>query len=747
VPRRVALVWVTGAVAAYAVAFVLLAPVLGLTVMALLLAPAVLAGWLLGAVTGGVVAVALVALNAALGLTVDSPSVAAAAAFPGAIPGGLVALAFAVSAGALGERQLLALAARQRLQEELEASESLTAALGATEERFRLLAEEALVGVYLIQDGFFQYVNPSFAQAFGYEPQEIIERMTPDDLTDPEDRATVRAHIEARLRGDAGSAHYRFLGVRKDGGRFPVEVLGRALQVDGRPAILGTLQDHTREAEHEAELRLRLTALEAAPAGVVVTDPDGVIEWANPHALSMTGYSLADLRGTHTRVFGSGRQSREFYQALWATVTAGLVWSGDLVNRRKDGTEYYERMSITPVLGASGAIEHFVAVKQNVTERRRAEQSIRTLNATLKAQIERITALRAIDNIITRGLDMHAAITAFADVAQTSLGVDALWMHLHHEDSELLELLEVRGWREPPRPGTLMPVASTLVGQAVSEQRTVLLHDSGEIAERLPDEEPLRREGFELFGAVPMMARGKLRGGLAFAHRSPRDVNATWLGFVEALATQGAILVDNAALLNDLRTSNESLRNAYDATIEGWSRALDLRDKETEGHSRRVTELTLQLARAMGYSEDALLHVRRGALLHDIGKMGVPDSILQKPGKLTEEEWQVMRRHTTFARDLLVPIAFLERALEIPYSHHERWDGSGYPEGLEGESIPLSARIFAIADVYDALTSDRPYRKAWTREQALRHIRDGAGSHFDPSIVEVFLSLQEEPAG
>ncbi|HKI56908.1 MAG TPA: HD-GYP domain-containing protein [Trueperaceae bacterium] len=199
-----------------------------------------------------------------------------------------------------------------------------------------------------------------------------------------------------------------------------------------------------------------------------------------------------------------------------------------------------------------------------------------------------------------------------------------------------------------------------------------------------------------------------------------------------------------------LRATNAELRATYDATIEGWSRALDLRDKETEGHSRRVTQLTLELARELGLGEAQLVQIRRGALLHDIGKMGVPDAILQKPGPLTEEEWAVMRRHPLLGRDLLAPIAFLGPALEIPYAHHERWDGTGYPEGLKGEQVPLAARIFAVADVYDALTSDRPYRPAWSHDRAREHIRASAGTHFDPAVVEVFLRMrapaEREPA-
>lgn len=190
-----------------------------------------------------------------------------------------------------------------------------------------------------------------------------------------------------------------------------------------------------------------------------------------------------------------------------------------------------------------------------------------------------------------------------------------------------------------------------------------------------------------------------------------------------------------------LREAHAQLLNAYEATIEGLSHALDLRDHETEGHSRRVTELTVRLAQALNMSDEEIMHLRRGALLHDIGKIGIPDSILQKPASLTEEEWAIMRKHPEFAYHMLYPIEYLRPALDIPYNHHEKWDGSGYPRQLSGEDIPLSARLFAVADVWDALTSDRPYRAAWTEEQALTYIRDQSGKHFDPKVVDLFFSV------
>ncbi|MCK6538816.1 MAG: response regulator [Anaerolineales bacterium] len=193
-----------------------------------------------------------------------------------------------------------------------------------------------------------------------------------------------------------------------------------------------------------------------------------------------------------------------------------------------------------------------------------------------------------------------------------------------------------------------------------------------------------------------------------------------------------------------LHEAHQNLLDAYDKTIEGWSRAMDLRDRETEGHTRRVTQMTLELAKMFGVESEQLTHIRRGALLHDMGKLGIPDSILLKPASLDPDEWELMRQHPQLAYDMLYPIEYLRPALDIPLCHHEKWDGAGYPRGLKGTEIPLAARLFAVVDVWDALTSDRPYRPAWSAEETLAYIREQSGKHFDPEIVELFLRMVDE---
>jgi len=371
-----------------------------------------------------------------------------------------------------------------------------------------------------------------------------------------------------------------------------------------------------------------------------------------------------------------------------------------------------------------------------------AMENARLYEQTQK-RLQRLTALRTIDLAITSSIDLRVTLNILLDQISAQLGADSVVFYLYDPKTQLLDFAAGRGLRTALLERTQMLPGAGYAGAAALERRTLHIADLA----ASPDPDPLRErliseEGFHSCFSLPLVALGEVEGVLQIFHRAPFTPDEEWLDYLEALAGQAAIAINTARLFDNLQTSNQSLLLAYNATIEGWSRALDLRDKETEGHTQRVTELTLRLLRAMGgFDDDEMLQIRRGALLHDIGKMGVPDQILLKPGPLTEEEWSVMRKHPEYAYQFLYPIAYLRRALDIPLSHHEHWDGSGYPQGLKGEQIPLPARIFAVADVWDALTSNRPYRPGWPKDRALEYIRSNAGAHFDPQVVEVFLKV------
>ena len=353
-------------------------------------------------------------------------------------------------------------------------------------------------------------------------------------------------------------------------------------------------------------------------------------------------------------------------------------------------------------------------------------------------------ALREIDLAITSNMELSETLQVVLYQARARLHVNACAILLLNPHTQTLEYISGQGFQTEAIKKTPIRLGEGNAGYAVQERRMfgrAEIESPAEVSDRA---ELIAEENFVFYFIAPLIVKDKLLGALEIYHRAPIIMKTEWLKFLETLAGQTAIAIDNATLFADLQRSNADLTQAYETTLEGWSTALDLRDKETEGHTKRVTETTIRLAKRMEVSAQELIQIRQGALLHDIGKMGIPDRILLKPDQLTEEEWVSMRLHPTYAFQMLKPIAYLRQALDIPYCHHEKWDGTGYPRGLKREEIPLAARIFCIVDVYDALTSNRPYRAAWPRDKALRHIQDLSGSHFDPQVVDAFLRMIAE---
>jgi putative nucleotidyltransferase with HDIG domain len=327
------------------------------------------------------------------------------------------------------------------------------------------------------------------------------------------------------------------------------------------------------------------------------------------------------------------------------------------------------------------------------------------------------------------------------DIPWPTEKVDAAAVLLLNPYLQTLDYVAGRGFRTLNAQNAHVRMGENYAGKAVLERRMIQIEAFSQVQESPRFAALWVSEGLAGYYCVPLVVNGQGKGALEVYLRTPLNAGPDWFNFLETLAGQAAIAINNAQLIDDLQRSNTDLSLAYEATIEGWSRALDLRDRETEGHTIRVADLTERLARAKGISESEIVHVRRGALLHDIGKMGVPDSILLKPDKLTDEEWVAMRMHPVYAYEMLSPIAYLGPALDIPYCHHEKWDGTGYPRGLKGEQIPLVARLFAVVDVWDALRSDRPYRQGWPDDKVIEHIRSLAGTHFDPRAVELFFKV------
>lgn len=358
----------------------------------------------------------------------------------------------------------------------------------------------------------------------------------------------------------------------------------------------------------------------------------------------------------------------------------------------------------------------------------------------IQQQIKNLTALREIDMAITRNTDIRIISNVILKNALNRLDADAAIIFQLNPDAGILEHVADRGFSNYLDKSSI-PFGESIAGR-VAWTREMLQLENIDISDITPGfAKLLNSEPFEDYYCTPLIAKGQVKGVLEIFNRTKINPSDDWLSFFEALGGQTAIALDNIELFKNWQKTNMDLMMAYDTTLEGWSRALDMRDEETEGHSRRVTEMTMRLAINIGVSDAELIHIRRGALLHDIGKMGIPDSILLKPGPLNDTENKIMKEHPQYAHDLLSSISYLKPALEIPYSHHEKWDGSGYPRGLKGEAIPLASRIFMIVDVWDALHSDRPYRKAWADEAIIDYMKEQSGKHFDPAVVEVFLQM------
>jgi len=383
------------------------------------------------------------------------------------------------------------------------------------------------------------------------------------------------------------------------------------------------------------------------------------------------------------------------------------------------------------------SLSRVIAIVRDVTKYKQAEEKI-------QRQLKHLSALHAIDTLISSSFDLNLTLSILLSHVTARLNVDAADILLFNRESRFLEFITGVGFRTEALQGTRLRLGEGYAGLAALQRKTIHISN---LQYRKTDE--LRsslfyKESFTSYFGLPLIAKGQVCGVLEIFHRTQLDPDPDWLNFMETLAGQAAIAIENATLFRELQRSNVELTRAYDATIDGWSRALELRDRETEGHTQRVTKATLQLARRMNFNETELVHIRRGAILHDIGKMAIPDNILLKSTALTDSEREIIQQHPRYAYDMLSPIPYLRQALDIPFYHHEKWDGTGYPQGLKGEQIPLSARLFSVVDVFDALTSDRPYRLTWSTEKALDYIRDQSGKHFDPNVVVEFMKIVDE---
>jgi putative nucleotidyltransferase with HDIG domain len=364
------------------------------------------------------------------------------------------------------------------------------------------------------------------------------------------------------------------------------------------------------------------------------------------------------------------------------------------------------------------------------------------INTQFRDRRSQLKALMSVGHMINSSLGRQRVLEEVMDSLITLMHAERGFLMLRHRTGELRPEI-ARGISHINLVEKEFEFSRTIV-RRVTESCEPVLTTNAQVDPRFENQLSIAAYQLRSIICAPLKIKDKLIGVIYVDNRARSGIfRESDLELVSAFANQAAVAIDNADLFDNLQKSNRDLEKAYQATLEGWVRALDLRDKETEGHTQRVMILTERLARSMGVEGDALVNITRGALLHDIGKMGIPDAILLKKGALTDDERTLIREHPEMAKKMLKDIEFLWPAIDIPYCHHEKWDGSGYPRGLKGMDIPFAARVFAIIDVWDALISDRPYRKGLPPEEVRDHIKADSGKHFDPNVVRAFLELKD----
>jgi putative nucleotidyltransferase with HDIG domain len=367
------------------------------------------------------------------------------------------------------------------------------------------------------------------------------------------------------------------------------------------------------------------------------------------------------------------------------------------------------------------------------------EQSV---SDQLKLRQSQLRALMSVGQVINSSLGLRRVLEEVMDSLISLMRAERGFLMLREPDGELAVRI-ARGIAHVNLDEEAFKFSRSVVRKVV-ESNAPVLTTNAQVDPRFDAQMSVAAFQLRSILCVPLKLKNQLIGVLYVDNRAHAGIfKENDLELISAFADQAAVAIDSARMFEDLQESHRELERAYQATLEGWVRALDLRDKETEGHTQRVTILTHRLARSMGVGDAEIVHITRGALLHDIGKMAIPDGILLKPGQLTEDERQLIQKHPIYAYEMLSPIDFLVPAIDIPYCHHEKWDGTGYPRGLKQEEIPFAARIFPVIDVWDALTSDRPYRKAMDHTEVRRRIKADSGRHFDPLVVEAFTDLRD----
>ncbi len=587
--------------------------------------------------------------------------------------------------------------AEKKAKEEFDRRQQIEEIHHQQETRLMRLAENMtdLVGEIDL-NGMYLYASPSYFSVMGYNSEDLIGKNALS-FVHPDDRDLVRNSITKSLeKGIPTITRYRFR--HADGHYIWLESSGKSRRSEegSNVSIIFstrdiTVQKKTEESLQASETKFR-SIISSIPLGIHMYSLDEssnlIFSGYNPAADTILHVNHNEFLGKTIEDAFPGLVETEIPTNYRQIALTGASWSGEQVVYRKN-----EIKGIFDVHAFQTEPGKMAAVFADITEKRKAEEALQLseekFSNAFHMSPDAVSITRIKDGLFleaNEGFTRFIGYTPEEVVGKTAMDIK-IWVD-PQDRNRLIDKLKRDGYYE----NLLAPFRTK----------------SGKI----------------LFGL--MSARLLMINGEEFLLSITRDIT-------ERIEDE-----------RRMQEAHDQVEKAYEATLQGWARALELREHETADHSRRVVDLSLKIARELCFSAPELNDLERGALLHDIGKMGVPDNILLKPGPLSDDEWVIMKQHPEYAYHLLKDVDYLHQSLEIPYSHHERWDGSGYPRGLKGEEIPLSARIFSIVDVWDALLSDRPYRPAWNRQAVMKYIEEQSGKMFDPQIVAVFIKLMKD---
>ena len=604
--------------------------------------------------------------------------------------------------------------------------------------RYRAFVQQTLDAVCLYDADSKRILetNRALQSLLAYSEAEA-RQLTIYDILAPEN-INVTAYFQEIIDSE-GSSRSERRWRRKDGALIDVQVTASVIEQGAQRLVFVLARDITERRRTEASLRRAeeryRDLFEEAPAMYVITENrHGLphIVDCNQLFLRTLGYSREEVLGQPLAKFYTPTSQLRLRDGLYPAAPEGRLDPEERRLRAKDGRVVQTLLRTSPEIDLSGAVIGTRAMFMDITENRRVESELR-----VSTQLNDLTRLAA------SALDYQSTLQLLADQLRDLGEADACYITLWDEARRTATPAAAAGPLRTTYTATPLRAGEQLLAETVIYAERALAVDdvgnspymNGTGTERYPVRSIL---------GLPLSAGGRKVGAALIAYHDVHRFTPHEIAIAERAAGPVALTMAKVRLFQELQESHARLTEAYDATLEGFAVTLELRDKETEGHTRRVTEMSVRLAHAMGMAEADIVNLRRGALLHDIGKVGIPDEILRKPGALTPDEQTVMRKHPTYAYEIISAIPFLYAAIDIPYCHHEKWDGTGYPRGLQDEAIPLAARIFAVVDVWDALRTDRPYRESWPNDRVLDHLRLLSGSHFDPRVVTAFLKLLDE---